>query len=189
MSTNLLALVLALLLAPLEILALIRTVSVLRGRDAPHPGAPELAGPAPLALLLAAFLFRVLAQLVAAVAPTGALPPFAAWQGSALPYPLLLAAQGAIALGMAWAVLRRARGGRVVPARWRRPVLLGALVYFGVMAFRFVAGLSVLAAVPWFAAALPAVFHMVLATFLLLLAAADDPRPRPAESRHGEYSR
>ena len=42
-------------------------------------------------------------------------------------------------------------------------------VYFTVMAFRLFAGLTLLTEHSWFAASLPALFHIVLATFILTL--------------------
>lgn len=121
-----------------------------------------------LGLFLALFALRVTAQLVQYATPTRFLPPFDAWQGSGLAYPVLLASQLLILVAMAWgagAVHRRARARKRV-GRWL--VVLGA-VYFGSMSARLVLGLTVLDDIAWFAKPLPAVFHLVLAGYLLTL--------------------
>src|SRR5690606_13990011 len=120
-----------------------------------------------------AFGVRVLAHAFQVVAATDRLPPVAAWQGSGLPYPLLLLSQLTILAVMGWSLVRVARGQPVFPAgRAGWALALGAL-YFAAMAFRLLAGLTVLADVPWFAAPLPTSFHLVLALFLMLLALRD----------------
>lgn len=120
-----------------------------------------------LLLLGGLFVLRVLAQLVQAVHPVSVLPPFEAWQGSATAYPVLLSAQIAIVAILA-SVLWGVGTHSVSPRRWKYRLCfaLGG-VYFVSMAFRFVAGLTVLSDVTWFSDTIPALFHMVLATFLL----------------------
>lgn len=121
-----------------------------------------------LGLFLALFALRVTAQLVQYATPTRLLPPFDAWQGSGLSYPVLLASQLLILVAMAWgagAVHRRARPRKRV-GRWL--VVLGA-VYFGSMSARLVLGLTVFADIAWFAKPLPAVFHLALAGYVLTL--------------------
>ena len=114
------------------------------------------------------FAFRVAAQLVQHASPIGVLPPFEAWQGSSLRYPVLLTTQlvilAALVLG-ATAVTRRARANRQIGA-WL--LALGS-VYFVSMSARLVLGLTLLAQVSWFAKSLPALFHMVLAGYILTL--------------------
>jgi hypothetical protein len=121
-----------------------------------------------LGLFTALFAFRVAAQLVQYASPTRFLPPFDAWQGGGLDYPLLLASQLFILAAMAWgtsAVYRRARGRESV-GRWL--IVIGA-VYFVSMSARLVLGLTVLSDLAWFAKPLPALFHMVLAGYVLTL--------------------
>ena len=123
----------------------------------------------PWMLVLAAlFALRVLAQAVQWAGPVPFLPPFDAWQGSGLPYPALLASQVIIVTLLARAlVVVRSRSIR--PASWKHRacfVLGGA--YFAAMAFRLLGGLTFLSSVDWFADSLPALFHLVLATFVLL---------------------
>ncbi len=130
---------------------------------------PSRVLPTALGLLTCLFALRVAAQLLQAVSPTEWLPPFAAWQGSALPYPVLLSTQVLILTVMVWVMFRGWHGNRVLLDSWMKPVRVLAAIYFGTMAFRLLAGLTILAHVPWFAAALPATFHLVLATFLFLV--------------------
>jgi hypothetical protein len=118
--------------------------------------------------LTASFAFRTAAQLVRRVSPVRALPPFDAWQGSSLSYPVLLASQSLILVLMCW--LTHGVSGRV-RARRRIGAALLALggVYFAAMSVRLVLGLTILADVSWFAKPLPALFHLVLAGYLLTL--------------------
>ena len=121
-----------------------------------------------LGLFTFLFVLRVTAQLVQYACPTGLLPPFDAWQGSGLDYPVLLTTQLVILAAMVWgtaAVYRRARGGKRA-GQWL--IVIGA-VYFGSMCARLVLGLTVLAELAWFAKPLPALFHLVLAGYVLTL--------------------
>jgi hypothetical protein len=120
-------------------------------------------------LLLALFAVRVIAQPLSLLTNSPNLPPFDAWQGSGLPYPVLLAAQLLIIAFMARTATRFRRGD-VVP-RYRLGVWLLVLgsVYFLTMFFRLVLGLTVLRESRWFSAYLPTTFHLVLASWLLLV--------------------
>lgn len=121
-----------------------------------------------LALLLLLFIGRVVAQLIQLLAPTDSLPAFAAWQSGALPYGVLLAGQILIIGVSLWVIARLWRG-----SLRRRPkvglvcLVFGAL-YFAFMLFRLIAGLTFLAGAPFFGAILPAIFHLILATMLLI---------------------
>ena len=118
--------------------------------------------------LAALFVLRVLAQAVQWVGPVPFLPPFDTWQGSGLPYPALLTSQVLIIALLARALLVM-RSRSIRPASWKHRacfVLGGA--YFAAMAFRLLAGLTFLSDVGWFADSLPALFHLVLAAFVLL---------------------
>src|SRR5262245_23799012 len=121
-----------------------------------------------LGLFSVLFALRVTAQLVQKASPTPYLPPFDAWQGSSLDYPLLLTSQLLILAAMIFgtcAVYRRARVRKRV-GRWL--IVVGA-VYFASMAARLVLGLTVLADLGWFGKPLPALFHLVLAGYVLTL--------------------
>ena len=81
---------------------------------------------------------------------------------------MLLTSQLLILVAMVFgtgAVHRRVRARKSV-GRWL--IVLGA-VYFASMRARLVLGLTALADITWFAKPLPAVFHMVLAGYMLTL--------------------
>ena len=124
----------------------------------------------PWMLLLAGlFGLRVAAQLAQAAYEVPFLPPFDDWQGSAIPYPALVATQAGILVAMA-VVIARVRTDAIAPRPWKRQACLAiGGAYFAVMAFRLVAGLTFLSDYAWFAETLPSLFHMVLATFVLTL--------------------
>jgi hypothetical protein len=147
--------------------------------DAAHPAGGQ---PLPVQLKSAATLLaictglfsaRVAAQFVQHVYPLDALPPFHAFQGSELPYATLLATQLLIVYAMARCAHGVARGHR--PRRRQRGhwlAALGSLYLLGAL-LRFVVGFLLPAAAPWFRAWIPATFHVVLASFVLLLARHD----------------
>jgi len=123
-----------------------------------------------LALLIAAFLFRVGAQAIQAWRPVAWLPPFESWHSATLPYSLLLASQLVILAAQFWVLIAMIQGrGRPRKAVGVTLLVLGA-AYFGFMLFRLISGLTFLRHVPWFDAILPTEFHLVLAAFLLVLA-------------------
>jgi hypothetical protein len=119
-------------------------------------------------LLFLLFAFRVVAQPLALVVHNAVLPPFESWHSAALPYSVLLASQVVILTALGWTAWRFTVGER----RPRRTVGAVALtlggLYFAVMLVRLVLGLTALSGQRWFASPIPTVFHLVLATFLLL---------------------
>lgn len=117
-------------------------------------------------LLLGAFLLRVAAQPLALVDGWRWLPPFAAWQSGALPYPVLLAGQLILAAWMASAAAGVAAGRTVPRPALGRRVAVAAALYAAVMVPRLVLGLTVARGHWWLDAPLPTVFHLVLMTFL-----------------------
>lgn len=122
-----------------------------------------------LSAFLCLFIFRVVAQLLQATFPTDWMPPFTQWQGSSLPYPALLISQILIVLAVA-IVIRRISTGRLKPnIRLGRLLLVLGGCYFTVMSLRLVLGLTLLSSVPWFAKPIPAFFHLVLASIVLLI--------------------
>ena len=118
--------------------------------------------------LAALFVLRVLAQAVQWAGPVPFLPPFDAWQGSGLSYPALLASQLFIVALLARALLV-VRSQSISPASWKHRAcfILGG-AYFAAMALRLFTGLTFLSHVEWFSQSLPALFHLVLAVFVLL---------------------
>lgn len=124
-----------------------------------------------LAVLTLVFAARVLAQFLQFVHPAGALPSFAAFHGSAVPYAWLLPLQLAVVLVMAGITISVAEG-RIAPQplRGRQLLALGGLYCAGTLS-RLLVGFTVAGAPTWFQAWLPAAFHFVPAGFVLVLAA------------------
>ena len=116
------------------------------------------------------FLARVVSQAVQNWAPVSFLPPFDDFQGSGLPYSVLLSAQIAIVVLLLVVVARMRRGKRLISWRLIVPVAVAGGVYFTVMAVRLVLGLSVLSHSGWFSTWIPTVFHLVLASLMMLIA-------------------
>jgi len=123
-----------------------------------------------LCVLLALFALRVIAQPLSLAVSSPLLPPFASWYSGVVPYPLLLVAQVAI-LALLAAGIRGTYGGGPVWSR-RAALWLGAFgaVYFVSMALRLVLGATILRAHPWFGRTIPAFFHLVLASYVLVYA-------------------
>ena len=118
-----------------------------------------------LTVLTVLFALRVLGQALQELFGLRGLALDAAWDGGLLPYGLLLPAQVIILAGMAHASWRPPLLG-VEAGRLLR--LVGAL-YAAVMAARLLLGATLLTDMAWFAAWLPALFHLVLACFVILL--------------------
>ncbi|HNP30103.1 MAG TPA: hypothetical protein PKK23_13735 [Nitrospirales bacterium] len=121
-----------------------------------------------LFMLTGLFMFRVVAQLIQVWHPLGVLPSFETWQSGALSYPILLMCQ----ISILWACLRivwRMFKGTVVavPKKGQIFLYLGGL-YLAVMAIRLTIGLTVASEHFWFGPVLPTIFHIVLATFMLV---------------------
>lgn len=119
-------------------------------------------------LLSGLFALRVAAQLAQAIHEVPFLPPFEVWQGSSLPYPALLGFQAGI-LAVLAVVLWRVKTNAISPRAWQYQAcfVLGG-VYFTVMAFRFITGLTLLSENAWFASSVPALFHIILASLILV---------------------
>lgn len=126
---------------------------------------------AALWLLILVFSLRVAGQLIQVLFPVAWLPPLSAWQGSSIPYPLLLLSQAAIVLAMLIVAKKHAKGEAQPRASLGVRLLLIGAVYFLAMAARLVIGLAGWSETPWFQRPIPAFFHLVLATYLLMLAA------------------
>jgi uncharacterized protein len=122
-----------------------------------------------LCLCIILFLFRVVAQLIQKFYDLPFLPPFEAWHSGALAYHWLLASQIMIIVVMSWTCAGFA-SGRIL-ARRKLGVWLLALggIYFAVMIFRLIAGITFATDHIWLGAHIPAFFHIVLASFVLLV--------------------
>ena len=123
-----------------------------------------------MAILTVLFAGRVAGQAIQAWVPQPWLPPFERWQGSSLDYSLLLGIQLVILLAMAWASVRAWREVlKVRPTLGRILSWFGAIYMAGSVA-RIVVGLAAPDAPAWFSTWISAVFHLVLAGFVLALA-------------------
>lgn len=120
-------------------------------------------------LLLAMFCFRVLAQLLQWRFYVEFLPPFAAWHSGALPYGVLFASQLLIIVVMSRICYSFSQGSVVARRNVGLTLLVFGAVYFLLMLGRLFLGLFVLPEHSWFGQTLPAVFHLVLAIFLLFV--------------------
>lgn len=123
------------------------------------------------------FALRVAAQAVQRWSPVDGLAPFSEFQGSALPYSLLLAIQLLLLALMIAAIVdveggphrRKPRAARVL--RW-----IGC-VYMAGSVGRIAVGLTFPDPPVWFTAWIPAIFHVILALFVLTLAAYHATQP------------
>jgi hypothetical protein len=123
-----------------------------------------------ISVLLTLFVFRAAAQLIQSLKPTTLLPPFAAWYSGTVSYAMLVPVQVLIVAAGAVLIVRMHRHS-LKPNRRLGIVLLmlGAAYMLGAV-FRLVAGLTFLSDIPFFAASLPAFFHIVLAGIVLTFA-------------------
>ena len=117
------------------------------------------------------FALRVLGQALQLWLPQPYLPPFRAFQGSGLPYWLLLSAQLAILAVMARLAWRAQRGILQPGPRMGRILTWAGGIYMCGSLARIAVGLFVPGAPAWFSTWIPAIFHVVLAAFVLTLAA------------------
>ena len=114
------------------------------------------------------FLVRVAGQAVQRWFPLEILPPFDAWQGSAMPYPALLACQIVILalLGAAiCSIVHRARALGTTASQW---VIFIGCGYFALMLVRLVLGLTLLGDSGWFTAWISTLLHLDLALVVVL---------------------
>lgn len=121
-------------------------------------------------VLILLFLLRTIGQLIQYFSPVEWLPQLEAWQGSTLPYGFLLFSQLIILVAMIRITRQHASGCVRRSASKGKWLLAFGTIYFVAMASRLVIGLAHLSAHPWFYKFIPALFHLVLATFVLLIA-------------------
>ncbi|MDO9421009.1 MAG: hypothetical protein Q7T66_10130 [Herminiimonas sp.] len=123
-----------------------------------------------LFLLASLFLIRVVGQAIQYWFPLEFLPAFGDFQGSSLPYALLLLIQLILLLFMyrvAWKLANRKFPPNRRVGRWL--LVLGVIYMAGSIA-RITIGIAAADADAWFTSWIPAVFHVVLAAFVLTLA-------------------
>ena len=121
-------------------------------------------------LLTILFVLRVFGQALQLWAPQAFLPPFDAFQGSNLPYRLLLSVQLAILVVMIVVAWRVQTGSLVPSSRTGKALMWAGCIYMTVSVGRIFVGLFAPEAPAWFSTWIPAVFHVVLAAYVLTLA-------------------
>jgi sterol desaturase/sphingolipid hydroxylase (fatty acid hydroxylase superfamily) len=131
-----------------------------------------------LALWVLSVLFagRIAGQALQWWMPQPFMPPFQAFQGSDLSYPILLTAQLVILAAMIWYSWR---SNTLVPNRRTGLALLwGGGLYMAGSLVRLAIGLILPSAPSWFSAWISGAFHLVLAGYVLVLAALHLRRPQ-----------
>lgn len=128
-----------------------------------------------LSLLALVFVGRVTVQLIQWVSPVGLLPEFDRWQSGALPYPALLISQLLIIVAMVVTTAKLSRNGLRLRTRTAYVVRAIGLGYVALMLLRLVAGLTFADGHSWWDARLPTMFHLVLASFILVASFAGAP--------------
>jgi len=122
-----------------------------------------------LRLLFLLFALRVGAQLLQSWRPVDWLPVFDAWQSGTLPYSWLLGMQ-TFMLATMMVIQRRVASGQLVPRSAVGEALLSiGAAYLAFSLFRLGAAVGFAQGHPFWGAWLPAVFHLVLSGWVLLL--------------------
>lgn len=119
-------------------------------------------------LLLALFIVRVVAQPLALLTSAPFLPPFESWHSGVLPYPALVAAQLLIIAWFARTAWRFSNGNVTPSHRLGIWMLTLGGIYFAMMLVRLMLGLTIESTNRWFSSILPTMFHLVLASYLLV---------------------
>jgi hypothetical protein len=115
------------------------------------------------------FVFRVSAQFIQQYYPVNFLPPFDRWYSGALSYHWLLVSQLIIIVILSITLKKFYVAKISANKRWAKILLVFGIIYFVSMLLRLIAGLTFAQHHPWLSATIPAIFHMVLACFILLV--------------------
>ena len=117
--------------------------------------------------LCAMFGARVLGQMLQRWMPQPFLPPAEAFQGSSLPYGVLLSTQLVILAAMFYLTVQMQTGTLVPSRRLGVGLAWAGAIYMTFSIGRIAVGLAVPEANSWFRTWIPAFFHLVLAGFVL----------------------
>ncbi len=121
-----------------------------------------------LLMLTGLFGFRVVAQLVQVWHPVEFLPPYVAWHSGTLPYDVLVGTQ-AVILGVCLRIVWEVFKGIIAPSTQKGKIIFGlGVIYLLGMCIRLIVGWTIASDHYWFGATLPTVFHLVLASFVIL---------------------
>lgn len=121
-----------------------------------------------LYVLLALFIFRVLIQLIQFFGDLSFLPDFESWHSETIPYGWLLLSQGLIIAWVIAVILRIHRMQYRFNEKCALFLLWSGSLYFLVMLARLILSITILTSHPWFGATLPALFHLVLASIVIV---------------------
>jgi hypothetical protein len=121
-----------------------------------------------LSILLGLFVARCLCQFLQYIYPLPWLPAFERWQSGTLPYGLLLLSQVVITISAAILVLRISKGKLKKNKRIGDYLYGIGIFYFCASLLRFFIGYAYLPQDPFWGASIPAFFHMVLASWIIL---------------------
>jgi len=124
-----------------------------------------------MCLFTGLFLFRVAAQFFLLFGDIPGLPSFQHWHSGVMPYWLLLTCQIMILAAMAHLAIKFIKGTMTPNRRLGKALWLIASIYFGVVLTRITLGLTIFSEKSWFTHFIPAFFHLLLASFLLVVAA------------------
>lgn len=122
-----------------------------------------------LMLLLFLFCLRVGAQLLQYFFPVSFLPAFEDWHSGALPYWILVIFQIIIIVFCFRLTYQFITGTVRSNQKTGKICLLFGIVYFSIMLFRMIAGLTFAPDHVWLGARIPTLFHLVLASFVLIV--------------------
>ena len=122
-----------------------------------------------LGILLLIFCVHVGAQFIQFINPVSFLPPLEEWNSGNLPYEVMAVSQIIIIFVLFGFVLRMA-SGRETPVRKSGQVyLIFGFAYLVLMIFKITEGITDGSSQSWFIAKIPSLFHLVLASFLILV--------------------
>lgn len=114
------------------------------------------------------FSFRVVGQLSVYWFDIPVLPAFDAWYSGAISYGFLVIWQLIIMVAMAVVALRISKNLVVPRHRLGNVLQIIGVIYFGIMLIRLLISVFGLSDAIWFNRPIPAFFHLVLASFLIL---------------------
>ncbi|QPJ62875.1 MAG: hypothetical protein G3M70_13715 [Candidatus Nitronauta litoralis] len=119
-------------------------------------------------ILFGLFCFRVSAQLLQNFYPVSFLPPFDDWHSGALPYGILVGFQIVIIV-LCLLAIQDVSNPIPKPDREKGKYLLTiGCFYFVIMVVRLAGGYTFASSIHWFNVRIPTIFHLVLASFILL---------------------
>ena len=119
--------------------------------------------------LVLVFCFRVGAQFLQSIGDFDFLPSFSEWHSDSIPYLWLFLSQVIIIFFTVTIIFKLHRNTYKCDLKKAKVLLFIGWLYFIFMWARFLLSMTLMQSHPWFGATLPAVFHMVLASFLIVL--------------------